>query len=39
MRFIEYYQENLDGKLDVVLGSSNYVRYYVRWKMEYANVS
>lgn len=33
MRFIEYYQENLDGKLDVVLGSSNYIRCDGRWNM------
>lgn len=25
MRFIEYYEEKLNGQLDIVLGSSNYI--------------
>lgn len=34
MRFIEYYQEMLDGKLDIVLGSGNYIRCDGRWNIQ-----
>ena len=33
MRFIEYYEEKLNGQLDIVLGSSNYIPCDGRWNI------